>query len=314
MLERTQSRRNLLLTGAGTVAATLLSGNVANSEEKKPALEKLNLPDKDAPLPAKIRLSLSGYTFRDDLDKPGKPGKMTLFDLADLAARLGLDAVEPTSYYFLKTDDEYVYKLKQHIFRLGLEVSGVPIGNNFILPPGKKLDQEFAKVRQWVDICAKLGSPTMRIFAGRKRKGITRDEAFELVVNSIKQACGYAAGKGMILAIENHGYLTETADDVLRIYKAVDSEWLGINLDTGNFHDEPYSSIARCAPYATVCQVKSEVGNPKTGKREPADFDRIIKILRRARYRGYVSLEYEGPDPHHKVPGYIRKLQAAVKA
>ncbi|MHC4799163.1 MAG: sugar phosphate isomerase/epimerase family protein, partial [Planctomycetota bacterium] len=240
-----------------------------------------------------------------------------LCDLADMCARLGLDAVEPTSYYFLKSDDDFVYQLKHHIFKLGLEVSGVPIRNNFCLPPGKKLDKEMAHVRKWVNICAKLGSPTMRIFAGRPPKGkgrMSREQAFKHLIDNIKEACAYASTKGIFLGIEDHGYLTETADEVLKIYQAVDKPWFGINLDTGNFRSEPYSSIAKCAPHAVVCQVKSQVGNPKTGKHEPADFNRIIKILRDARYRGYVSLEYEGPDPHKNVPILIGKLQAVIKA
>jgi len=308
------SRRQLLLTGAAGVTATLLSNRSANSQENKSATEEKALTDTSAPLPAKMRLSLSGYTFRDYLDKPGEPGKMSLFDLADIAARLGLDGVEPTSYFFLKTDDEYIYKLKHHIFKAGLEVSGMPLGNNFALPPGKEIDQQHEDVRKWVDVAVKLGSPHVRIFAGRVLKKTPRAKAFQYTVDNIKKACDYAGSKGIFLNLEDHNFLTETADDLLKLYKAVNHPWLGINLDTGNFRGEPYSNIAKAAPYASVCQVKHDVRGPKRRQKIPADFNRIIKILREARFRGYVTLEYEGPDPHTQVPVYIRKLKEALGA
>ena len=56
--------------------------------------------------------------------------------------------------------------------------------------------------------------------------------------------------------------------------------------------------------------MKTEVAKEGGQKvREPADFARIFKILREAQYRGYVTLEYEGRDPHKEVPMYIAKLR-----
>ncbi len=264
------------------------------------------------PLPARLKLSLAGYSFRKELDTPGKPGAMSLFDLADLCARLDLDAIEPTSYYFLRTDDEWLYRLKSHIFRLGLEISGTPINTNFALPSGEERDAQLAHCRAWVDIAAKLGSPTIRVFAGRPPQAGTREEMFKQVVDGLIRSCEYAGSRGIFLAIENHGYLTETADDLLRIVEAVRSPWLGVNLDSGNFHEAPYESFARVAPHAIVCQVKAEV---RLGgdRREPTDYRRIVSILRETGYRGYLALEYEGPDPAVNVPIEVCKLQEAVR-
>jgi sugar phosphate isomerase/epimerase len=130
----------------------------------------------------------------------------------------------------------------------------------------------------------------------------------------MKDACAYAGAKGVFLTIENHGYLTETADDLFRLLDGVSSDWLGINLDTGNFHGDPYEHMARAAPRAITCQVKTMLRDPETGKPAQADFARIARILRDARYRGYLALEYEGNDPHHEVPVYIKKLQDAVRS
>ena len=117
-------------------------------------------------------------------------------------------------------------------------------------------------------MCAcKLGSPVIRIFAGKASKKASRDEEFKRAVSGMKQACDYAGSKGVFLGIENHGYLTETGNDVLRIVDAVDHDWFGVNLDTGNFRDDPYDSIAKTVPHAVVCQVKATIRNPETGKK-----------------------------------------------
>jgi len=306
------TRRDALLAGASGVAATM---GWAASRRARAAAASAGKPagDNHQPSPHVFKISLAGYSFRDYLDKPGKPGKMSLFDMVDLGARIGLDAIEPTSYYFLRTDDAFIYELKRRTFLAGLEISGTPIRNNFCLPPGPKLDQEIAHVRTWVDHCVKLGSPAIRIFAGKPPKDIPRPQVFPNAVNAMKNACAYAGSKGIFLAIENHGYLTETADDLLRLLDAVGSDWLGINLDTGNFRGDPYANIAKAAPRAVTCQVKTMVHNPATNQREPADFARIVQILRGAGYRGYLTLEYEGDDPHREVPIYIRKLQALAR-
>ncbi|HPD30954.1 MAG TPA: sugar phosphate isomerase/epimerase family protein [Phycisphaerae bacterium] len=298
------SRREVLTAAAG-MSASVFTAHLARAADAA-AGDSTVRPQS----PKRFKISLAGYSFRQFLDQPGQPGKMSLFDLVDLCVKLGIDAIEPTAYYFLKTDDEYLYALKRKIFLAGLEISASPMRNNFCLPPGPELDKELESVRNWVDVCVKLGAPAIRIFAGKAMPGAGRDKDFERAVAGMKKACEYAGSKGIFLAIENHGYLTETADAVIKIIEAVKSDWLGINLDTGNFVEKPYENIAKAAPHAIICQFKTEVvKTPGTKEREPADFARIFKIIREAGYRGYVTLEYEGADPHKEVPIYIAKMQ-----
>jgi sugar phosphate isomerase/epimerase len=262
-------------------------------------------------LPPVLKTSLAGYSFREYLDRPGQPGKMSLMDLADYSARLQIDAYEPTFYYFLKTDDAWIYALKRHILLAGLEISCTPNNNNFAKPVSEQ-GPEREKIRHSVDWAVKLGSPAIRVFAGSPVKGVEREQAFRNVVEGMKHVSEYAAERGIFLALENHGYLTEMADDVLRIVDAVKNEWLAVNLDSGNFRDNTYAEFAKLAPRAVTCQFKIQAH--EGGQRVPADFNRLAKILREANYRGYVALEYEGADPFGEVPGYIEKLKAALKS
>ena len=81
---------------------------------------------------------------------------MDLFDFVNLAADMGLDAVELTSYYFPPdVDDDYLHRLKQHAFVLGLDVSGTSVGNNFCVAAGPR-------ARQAAGARADLGRPRRR--------------------------------------------------------------------------------------------------------------------------------------------------------
>lgn len=294
------SRRDMLRTGLSGAAIAATSG-LASGGETSAATSR--------DLPGDLKTSIAGYSYRELMDKPGQPGKMSLFDLVDICARLGVDAIEPTSYYFLKTDDEYVYALKRKAFLTGIEISGSPTRDNFCYPPGPELDAEIKKVKEWVDLCAKLGAPAIRIFAGGAVKGVSREDAFKHATGAMRQACDYAGAHGIFLTIENHGYLTETADDILRMLETVNHEWLGFNLDTGNFKgDDAYEQIERVATKATTCQFKSLVN------KQPADYKRLVQIMRKAGYRGYVALEFEEKDPVTRVPVEIKKIQEAIRA
>ncbi len=324
MNETRPSRRSLLMAGASTAAAALFAGNLSAAEPTALAGPLPPPIDRGKHLPAKFKLSMSAYSYRQLLDTPGKPGKMSLFDITDICADLGLDAIETTSYYFLNDDDDWVYKLKRHIYLRGLTCSGMPIRDNFALPDGPEFDAQVEYVKKWVDIGAKLGAPCMRVFAGSPNKAMAREQTFKQVVKGLKRCCDYAGTRGIFLAIENHHFMTEGADDVIRIIEGVNHPWLGANLDTGNFFKypdgkpitNPYDHIRKLAPYAVVAQCKIAIASEKKpGTKEPIDYARVFKILTETGYRGYVALEYEGKeDPRTGVPKEIRKMQAGARA
>jgi sugar phosphate isomerase/epimerase len=239
---------------------------------------------------------------------------MDLFAYANLAADMGLDAIEPTSYYFpADVTTDYLHRLKRHAFLLGLDISGTAIGNNFCLPPGPKRDAQLELTRTWIDRAAELDAPVIRIFAGYVPKGAAGEQSVALAIEGIRDSLPYAAKKGITLALENHGGITETPAQILRLVRAVDGTNFGVNLDTGNFHgDDPYAEIAELAPYAVNVQVKTEV-HRKGGGKEEADLARVISILREARYSGYVVLEYEAAeDPLSAIPRHIKKLRELI--
>ncbi|HEY2158800.1 MAG TPA: sugar phosphate isomerase/epimerase family protein [Isosphaeraceae bacterium] len=264
--------------------------------------------------PSHLKLSIAAYSYRDSLAPKGKPPTMDLFGFCDLAADMGLDAVELTSYYFPPdAKPAYFHRLKQYAFNLGLDVSGTSVGNNFCVAPGPERDKQLKLVRTWVDNAAELDAPVIRIFAGSKPKDCSEDEAVDRAIQCIKVSLPYAIERGVALALENHGGIVATPEQMLRLIKAIDSPNFGVNLDTGNFHSaDPYADLAKVAPYAINVQVKTEIS--RTGQpKEEADLSKEIGILRDAKYSGYVVLEYEAKeDPFTAIPRHIKTLRGLI--
>jgi len=300
-------RRDFLKTSCLTVAgAGLLGVNQSSAIE----------PFKRAGSP-NLSLSLAAYSFRDYFkdanhkrDAATDPAKrIDLFQFIDFCAEHGCQGTELTSYYFpASVDAGFLLKVKRHAFLRGIAISGTAVGNTFTVPA--KRDQEIANVKRWIDHAAIMGAPHIRIFAGEAPAGTSRDQAKALCIAAIEECCEYAGSKGIFLGLENHGGIVAEAEPVLEIVRAVKSPWLGINLDTGNFHtDDIYGDLAKCAPYAVNVQVKTEISR-RGQKNEPADLPRVIKLLRDANYQGYVALEYEASeDPWKAVPEALKRLK-----
>ncbi len=267
-----------------------------------------------------MKLGLAGYSFNRMMARRGTPeeiakAEMNLEKFIDYCATLDLDACELTAYYFPKTvtpDD--LLRVKEHTFRLGLDISGTAIGNNFCLPEGEARDGQLAETREWIDYAAVMGAPHIRIFAGSTPKGDKESDAIDRCIESINESVAYAATKGVVLGLENHGGVTANPDTMLDIIKAVDpSPWFGVNFDSGNFQTaDPYAGLEKIAPYTVNAQIK--VMMRPNGGREPADFDRIIGILKDAGYRGYVVLEYEeSDDPFKAIPHHIDAIRNSIE-
>jgi sugar phosphate isomerase/epimerase len=301
-------RRSFLqsITGAA-LAAGVVAADWAGNIQPVQALEPIVRNGK-----SHLKLSLAAYSFRDLLG--GKQPKMTMLEFIDKCAEYNLDGCELTSYWFPEAiTPEYLMQIKQRAFRLGLDISGTAIRNDFCLPAGAERDKWLAHTRDWINHAALCGAPVIRVFAGTVAKDSNEPEAIERCVAGLRESLPHAAKQGVFLALENHGGITATADQLLNIVKQVDSPWFGINLDSGNFSTggDPYEQLARIAPYAVNAQIKTEMNIG--GKKVAADLPRIVKILRDANFRGYVVLEYEAAeDPLVAVPRYLQELRALI--
>lgn len=297
----THSRRSFLTGTAAAAVATALPAPAAAMDPVKRAG------------PARLRIGLAAYSMRQYLQaKPGTQGAMDLLGFVDWAATLDTDAVELTSYFFPETVTKtWLNELKRRCHVNGLDISGGAIRNNFTLPPGPELEKWFSHLDTWLDHYAQLGAPVIRVFAGVPPEGVTEEQGIANAITNLRRACGMAATRGVILGLENHDYLTNI-DRMLPIVKAVDSPWFGVNLDSGNV-DRPdvYPELAKIVPFALNVQLKVETGPVKA--KVPTDVPRIVELLAKAGYRGYIVLEYESkPEPYEAIPKHLTELRAAL--
>ncbi len=271
----------------------------------------------------RLRLGLAAYGFRQYFrhsrgkeQVPADPARsLDPAGFVDLAADLGCDGAELTSYYFpAATTAADLHAVKRRAFLRGIAISGTAVGNNFARARGPELDREIADVKAWIDRAAVLSAPHLRVFAGPVPQGLPEDEARRNCIAALEECCHHAGSRGVMLGLENHGGLVATADGLLGIVRAVESPWLGVNLDTGNFHSaDPYADLARCVPYAVNVQYKVEIRRADKGPAEPADADRVVKLLRDGGYQGFFTLEYEAAeDPFVAVPRHLAELRRLV--
>jgi sugar phosphate isomerase/epimerase len=254
-----------------------------------------------------MKLSCAGYTFNSYFREKG----LTLEKYADFCAKIGLEGVELTQYYFPETGTGYLNQLKRHLFRCGLSLAGTAIGGAFCAASEEDRRKHVAFVREWLDISAHLGSPCLRVFAGEGPKG-QEEDAFKWTVAGIAECAAHAETVGVTIGLENHGGLTGTADGLVRILKAVDSPWVGALLDFGNYSKDPYGEFEQTAPHTVMTHAKptSQFGE----EHDWVDYVRVADIMNKAGYRGFLSIEYEEPgkDAMVEVPRFSAYLRGAT--
>jgi sugar phosphate isomerase/epimerase len=305
-----QRRQFLSAAAVGSAAAYLLP----NPQHMLHGAERIERNG-----PPRFRIGLAAYSFREffEFNKGKTQGPSGNGPAIDMAGFLQycvdheIEAAELTSYFFPPSADEaYFRDLKRKAYLKGVTISGTAIGNNFTIGKGPELEKEIKSAMEWIDRAAILGAPHIRFFAGKGIELAEDPTRLDDAADALIRCAEHAATKGIFLGVENHGGLTP--DQLLTIVKRVDNPWLGINLDTGNFHTvNPYDDLVRCVDYAVNVQVKASMKTPE-GKKYPADLPRIATILKNARYQGFVILEYEDERPYENVPPIMDQLRAAL--
>jgi L-ribulose-5-phosphate 3-epimerase len=142
-------------------------------------------------------------------------------------------------------------------------------------------------------------------------EGYTDEDGFKWVIDSIEKCLKKAAECGVTLGLENHWGIGRTAEAVMRIVNTIDSPWLQVTADTGNFLENQYSQFETLAPKCVYVQAKTYFGGG-TWYTLDIDYKRIAQILNKVDYRGYISLEFEGEEAHETaIPKSLELLRKA---
>jgi sugar phosphate isomerase/epimerase len=268
----------------------------------------------------KLMLGLAAYSFRKSMKwMRGKPvtapegtPSWDLFDFIDYCADQGCQGAELTSYFFPPdVDEKYLLEIKRHAYLRGVAIAGTAVGNVFTHPEGPKRREQVEYVKTWIRHASIMGAPHIRIFAGDVQKGSTQEEAEKNFLECYAECLELASQEGVFLGLENHHGIVAEADALLRLIRAADSKWAGVNLDSGNFRTEdPYGDLEKIAPYAVNVQLKMMLQRKGAPQKEDMDIPRLLEILKNANYQGWFTLEYEEEEnPHTKVPEILSRLK-----
>ncbi len=300
-------RRNFLKTILAS--PTLASTGILSTPQPIPAKDKIK---KTAG--SKLRISLNAYSFNQPLTE----GSMTLDDLLDFCAANDFDAVDLTGYYFpgypAIPEDSYIFHLKQKAHRLGLDISGTGVKNDFTNPDKSKRKKDVKLVKKWIQCAAKLGAPVIRIFSGLQiPEGHSWDETATWTVKDMKKCAEYGKEYGVFVAMQNHNDFIKTGDQAQQIIELVNSDWFGLVLDIGSYRNgDPYKQIEQTAKYAVNWQLKEMMF--LDGTEQKTDLKKIIAIIQSSGYRGYLPIETLGTgDPKIKVPLFLAQVREALE-
>ena len=256
----------------------------------------------------KLRLGTSTYSFWH-FTAQKVPVEMVMHH----AHEMGLDGVELLHIQMLSEANEYLHQLKRIAFSLGLDIYCLSVHQDFVWPDAEEREKNVAHTLHCIDLAHELGAPCIRLSSGSWKTtrsfeelmtlrgieppipGYTDEDAFGWVIDCIERCLPHAEERGVLLALENHWGLTRTADGVNRIVEAIDSDWLKVTMDCGNFLDDPYESMEKVAPHTALVHAKTYFGGGEWYSLD-LDYTRIAKILRAVDYTGYISLEYEGKE------------------
>jgi len=261
-----------------------------------------------------MKLGLCTWSYHKSLES----GKLNFVKLLEVTAReLKLGGIDIIADHLPQTDNKSLIGYKKMATDLHLTIACLSPGNNFGKPKPEERKQEVEAVKKWLEAGYILGAPVLRIFSGWPWPYQDKEKLWPAMVDCIRECEKKAKELGIVLAIEPHndGGFLPTAVDTLRLIKQINSEWVKINLDTGNYQDpDNYKAIEDTIAYAPHIHAKVHHMSDD-GKELVFDFARIFSIIKKADYRGFLSLEFEGQDLHKQdelvyIPKAIQMLKS----
>lgn len=260
--------------------------------------------------PNPIGISTYSYwRFNDD-------SKLAIEDCIRHSAAMGFDGVEILQMQMPREDNDYLQLLKKTAHAEGLCLMGFSTHQSFIFTDAAKRKENIDITNHSIELAGKLGIPTMRVNTGRwgtskdfdelmanrgiepRLPGVSDDEAFGWVIDCLGECCKTAAKCGVKLGLENHWGLGLTAEGVMRVVNGINSPWLGVTMDTGNFLEDPYDRLEKIADKTCLVQTKTYYGGGKWYTLQ-LDYPRVARLLKKHNYHGWISLEFEGKEDWH---------------
>ncbi len=305
------SRRDLLHSCATLAAAWPLAASfssLAADALGSPATQQQ--PQLKFPTAARERLAVASWPFRAEIESATneyRDKKRPGMDLREFAVKVreqfGVPGVEPLSDHFSSTDPRYLGQFREAVAKADVHVVNIPVGNphSFYDADASTRQQAIEHAKHWVDVAVALGSPGVRTSIAQANNAKPN---VDLTAESLRPVVDYAAAKNILVTLENDDLVSEDAFFVVKVIDKVDHPYLHAlpdfcnSMASGNDKFN-YDAVTTMFHHAyNICHVKdSEVGDQ--GKVFRVDLQRTFAILKASGYKGYCSMEWEGPtDPY----------------
>lgn len=270
-----------------------------------------------------MKYSVSSYSYARLI----RSGELTPFDCIAKTKELGFDAIEFVDFIdFLPIPEnewiKHAEELKAECDRLGLEISSLTVGADFL---NKDPKEEIERLKKFADVGEVLGVKRMRHdatvgYPADSGKYCSFDCVVEELAGYFREVTEYAQSKGIMTMTENHGFYSQDSERVEKLYTAIHHPNFGLLCDMGNFmcaDEDPAMAFARVAPYAIYVHAKDFIlksfdsctpgegsfqtrgGNYLRGTivgHGHVPVKQCLYQLKRCGYDGFISIEFEGME------------------
>ena len=277
----------------------------------QPAVADTSGPHLQFPTEPRERIAIASYPFRDFIAGPSEHGgnspgqKMDIKDFAaHVSGKFNIRKVEPWSRHFHSVDAKYLEEFRAAVEKAHGAVVNIAVDGNhsaYAMDPAER-EQAVAFSKQWIDVAAAIGSPSVRTNIAEAKDA---KPDLERAAESLRRVAEYAATKNVVVNLENDNPLTEDPFFLVQLIEKVSSPWLHANPDFCNTlatgkEEYAYKGIEAMFRHAySICHVKAMEANEQTGQVYRVDMPKTFGILKRANYRGYCSMEFDSPgDPY----------------
>ncbi len=230
---------------------------------------------------------------------------MDHLDFAAVAKRdYGLDGIEYGNTFFFDQAREQTYlgEMKSRADGEGVHSLLIMCDNEGDLGDGDETARATAvsNHHKWVEAARSLGCHSIRVNA-RSNPVLDAQEQQKLAADGLRRLCELSDPYGIDVIVENHGGLSSNGAWLKAVMERVDHPRVGTLPDFGNFkiRSDPeewydrYQGVRELMPYAKAVSAKSHDFDA-AGNETGTDYDRMLRIVLDAGYRGYIGIEYEG--------------------
>lgn len=238
------------------------------------------------------------------LHRAFKGGDLDAMDFAKISKRhFGVNAIEYVNQFYMDNfTPKVVRELKKRSADEGVRnvlIMCDRLGN--LGDPSKAARVKTVDNHEvWADAAKELGCHSIRVNAGSSG---SYNEQMKLAADGLSRLGDYGESIGINVIVENHGGLSSNGAWLASVMKKANHPRVGTLPDFGNFiidrktgeSYDRYKGTAELMPYAKGVSAKTHDFND-AGNEVNTDFERILKIVKEAGYRGYIGIEYEGRE------------------